>query len=570
MNPVMILDCTVRDGGYLNNWSFPLHVVRDIYESVSKAGVDYFEIGYLDESEKPGLGPWKSCNTELIDSVVRGSRGAKIAAMLEMDTLQPFVEQKRFVKGVDLVRVALHRNQVDQALPLFSYLKECGYSTSLQLMGITGFSEDSLNSLSKAIMACGSVDIVYIGDSYGSLTPDSIQSIVGKLQDAGIEKIGFHPHNNLQMALANSLEAIRNGVSMIDGSLFGMGRASGNLPLESVVACLGKVVQDKYNLLPLLECIDRHFIKLQKEFPWGYSLPYLLSGVFECHPYYMRDLVDYQEFSIEDIFKVAKKINKLSPVGYSRELLESLISEGFIESGVNEEFTAPPVQLNGKQSQSTVSYSNRHIGRDFLILANGPNLNEYHDKIRTFIDMYNPVVIGSNYLGELFIPDYHMFSNKKRLWTYGHTVNTASKLLISSNIDAITLNTVIDREYEVVPIIDSHTAPFDIVDGVIQCNCRTVSILAIAVAMQMGARRIFVAGLDGYLNYDSVYHFYTEEESESREVVQRKHYDSYRYLMEIDAFFKQAGYEGVNILTPTSYEKMYRGIDNYLLDGGIL
>jgi 4-hydroxy 2-oxovalerate aldolase len=564
MKDFKILDCTIRDGGYLTRWDFKKEMVRDVYEAVSKAGIDIFEIGYLGV-DKPDVNLWKKCLPEDVSYVRKGLKGAEVCAMLDYKDLIEVKILPPEKSKIDMLRIALNKNKVTEGLKYLEKLKELGYTIAVQLMGITSYSENELREVVKNIKEKNCVTYIYIADSYGSLVPDELERIISIMRSKTDCKIGFHPHNNLQLALGNALKAIECGIDIVDGTLYGMGRGAGNLPIESLIAYLSKFIKDKYNILPLLDVIDRYFIKIKKEVEWGYSLSYLLSGIFEFHPYYARDLLSYREFTIEDILRTVKRISEAKPIGYSKELLEEFIKSDYFErSGkVTKRGEALKVDLESLKNVE-VKYKDRHEGRDFLVLANGPSLKKYKDKIDEFIKKYDPIILGANYLENLFIPHYHAFNNKKRFINYYYYINPKSTLMLGPNLDLKSMNMKWDREYENLIYINSNKNKFDIIDGVITTNCRTISILLMGIAIVMGAERVFTVGMDGYSMTSSDFHFYKEDESADKEILREKHNSSYRHISEIDEYLRVHGNEGIHILTPTSYEKFYKGIDNYL------
>jgi len=564
MKDFKILDCTIRDGGYLTRWDFKKEMVRDVYEAVSKAGIDIFEIGYLG-ADKPDVNLWKKCLPEDVSYVRKGLKGAEVCAMLDYKDLLEVKILPPDQSNIDMLRIALNKNKVEEGSKYLEQIKDLGYTIAVQLMGITSYSEEELQETVKKIEKKKCATYIYIADSYGSLVPDELEKIFHIMRSKIDCKIGFHPHNNLQLALGNVLKAIECGVDIIDGTLYGIGRGAGNMQIESLIAYLSKFIKDKYNILPLLDIIDRYFIKIKKEVEWGYSLSHLLSGIFEFHPYYTRDLLSYREFTIEDILRTVKRISESKPIGYSKELLEEFIKNDYFERNgkTGQKKDAPKADLDNFKGVK-VQYKDRHKGRDFLVLATGPNLKKYKDKIDEFIKKYDPIILGANYLEDLFVPHYHAFNNKKRFTTYYYYVNPKSTLMLGPNLDLKSMDIGWDREYENLVYINSNKNKFDIIKGIITTNCRTISILLMGIAIVMGAERIFTVGMDGYFMSGSDFHFYKEDESGDKEIIREKHNSSYRHINEIDEYLRINGKEGIHILTPTSYEKFYKGIDNYL------
>ena len=571
MKTPLILDCTVRDGGYMTNWHFDDHLVRDVYRAVSKAGIDYVELGYHGTTrffDPKKYGTWRFCPEAAIRKAIEGVQGARVGLMVDFGKFDPADIPSKDESVVELIRVAVHRDKIRQAVKQASQLKSKGYKISLQLMGYATFTQAERQEL-RHILADAPLDFVYVADSYGSTFPDQIESFLEPLKSIDGLRLGFHPHNQLQMAFANALEAIRCGVDILDGSIYGIGRAAGNLPLETLIAYLQTKRPDRFNVLSLLDVVDRYFLDQQQKTPWGYQLPYMLSGVFNVHPNYAKDLIARREYAIEDIWKALQVVKQQNPVGFSRELLDRLIARGLVGNSVYvfPEATQHTVKDEGRTelAASAVTYADRHQGRDFLVLANGPSLRTHAEQIRELIQRYDPVVLGANYLGGLFIPHYHAFNNKRRFVDYIDQVDPRSNLLLGSNFDEAFIREHTTRNFERL-MFQNQLADFDIVNGVITSNCRTISVLLCGVALVMGARRIFLVGMDGYIGLDTSgrVHFYHEtDEPSNPEMLLEKHQRNYYYLGQINDYAEAHGIE-LHILTPTGYAKFYKGISNYL------
>ncbi|MFH1878915.1 MAG: aldolase catalytic domain-containing protein [Candidatus Omnitrophota bacterium] len=563
-----ILDCTIRDGGYLNNWDFDARMVKETYRSLSKTGVDFIEIGYRNKKEKD-RGIWYSVTEEMIADLVKGVSGVSIALMLDLARADIAGIPRAEDSAVKLYRVACHKDNVIEGIDLCGKLKSLGYMTSIQLMGIVGYSEKELAGFIRPLSE-GRIDYIYFADSYGSLFPEDIGRYIKILKETG-KKTGFHPHNSLQMGFANTLEAVRNHIDIVDGTVYGMGRGSGNLPLEALIAYLEKTLDNKkYNSMPVMDLIDRYFAGIKASLGWGYSLPYMLSGILEVHPDYARELVELKEYNVEDMVKTLEIIKSLKPVGFKREMMDRVIASGFIGgAGSGEDEGHDAAELRDLAEKYAVGYKDRHMGRDFLILATGPSLKEYKKEINEFISKYKPVILGANYLGDLFVPDYHAFSNKKRFVNYVAQVAPSSALLLSSSFDGDFINEYTDRRYERIVHLNRASGAFDIKNDVITSNCRTVSILLIAVAIVMGAKRIFVAGMDGYKSKENFLsnnvHFYDEsDEAENFRALIQKHNWNEALLNGIDRYLSGIGREGVHIITPTNHKSFYNSIYNWI------
>jgi len=516
-------------------------------------------------------GSWKFTPEHLVSGVVKGISGPAVSLMVDFGKvdIEDISDRKNSIAS--MYRVAVNKDKVLQAVELCNVISDKGYIASIQLMGIVNYTEDDFNQILGSLKD-SKIDYVYFADSYGSLLPSDIKGILDRLSVTG-KKIGFHAHNNLQLGFANTLEAIKNGVDIVDGTVYGMGRGAGNLPIEILLSYLEKTsAKNIYNTLPVLDIIDRYMLDLHKDLKWGYDLPYMLSGMFEVHPYYSKTMVDYREYSIEDILRTLETVKEMKPVGFKKPILDSIIQSGFVGIPISQkdsksDFDSIPVQDLSEFGQ--VPYLDRHSGRDFLVLANGPSLKEEKEQIEKFIEKYNPVVIGANYLGGLFVPHYHAFGNKKRFIDYVDTVDAGSNILISNIFSDEFVKKYTDRKYEFIQHLPQLSTDFNISNGVIMTNCRTISILSVAMAIIMGTERTFIAGMDGYKQVDSFMrnsvHFYKEsDETEDFEMLMEKHNWNERLLKQIDNYLVSNNKESLYVLTHTSHKAFYKSIDNFL------
>lgn len=286
---IKVMDCTLRDGGLVNNFAFTDEFVKDLYQANIRAGVDYMEFGYKASKElfdPAKFGKWKFCNEEDIRAIVgENNSPLKISVMADVgrcDYKKDILPKKDSV--IDLVRVATYIHQIPTAIEMIEDFKKKGYEVSVNIMAVSKVNTEDLDA-GLQLLARSSVDIIYLVDSFGFFYPEQItklaQKYVGIAEDSG-KIVGIHAHNNQQLAFANTIEACRMGVSLLDATVSGMGRGAGNCFLEALLSFLKN---PKYEELPIIRFIEKHMLKLKEEGAvWGYDLPYLLTGILNSHP----------------------------------------------------------------------------------------------------------------------------------------------------------------------------------------------------------------------------------------------------------------------------------------------
>ncbi|MDE6723733.1 MAG: aldolase catalytic domain-containing protein [Eubacterium sp.] len=286
---VKVLDATIRDGGLCNNFEFTDEFVTELYKSNIKCGVDYMEFGYRASKnlfDPTKFGKWKFCDEEDIRSIVgENVSDMKIAVMADVgrcDFKEDFVPKSESV--IDMIRVACYIHQIPAAVEMVEYFHNLGYETSCNIMAVSQASHDQLDDALE-MLGQSSVDVIYLVDSYGSLYPENAAKLAKKYLEVG-EKygkaVGFHAHNNQNLAFANTIETMSYGVSYLDATAMAMGRGAGNCAMELL---LGFLKNPKYNLYSLLTFIENYMLPLKASgVVWGYDIQYMLTGQLNRHP----------------------------------------------------------------------------------------------------------------------------------------------------------------------------------------------------------------------------------------------------------------------------------------------
>ncbi len=288
-NDLKVLDATIRDGGLCNNFEFTDEFVTELYKTNIKSGVDYMEFGYRASKkmfDPKEFGKWKFCDEEDIRKIVgENVSDMKISVMADVgrcDFKEDFIPKSESV--IDMVRVACYIHQIPAAVEMVEHFHALGYETTCNIMAI---SQAKTEDIEEALDMLGnsSVDVIYLVDSYGSLYPETAAELAKIYLEAGEKygkSIGFHAHNNQNLAFANTIETMSYGVSYLDATAMGMGRGAGNCAMELL---LGFLKNPKYNLYSLLTFIEKYMLPLKASgVQWGYDIQYMLTGQLNRHP----------------------------------------------------------------------------------------------------------------------------------------------------------------------------------------------------------------------------------------------------------------------------------------------
>ena len=308
---IKVLDATLRDGGLCNDFFFTDEFVKALYKANIRAGVDYMEVGYRADKtmfDTDKFGKWKFSSDEDILSVLGDNKetGLKLSIMTDVGRCNYKEDiRKKSESPVDLIRVATYVHTIPECCAMIDDAKKKGYEVSCNIMAVSNAGEKDVRCALDMIFRTD-VDCIYIVDSFGSLYPEQIQRISDVYTEYANKfgkSVGIHAHNNQQMAFANTIEAVGDGIDWIDATYLGMGRGAGNCPIENVI---GFLRNPKYNIYPVIKFIEEYMEPLKAEgVKWGYDIQYLLSGLFNLHP---RDAIRYSKEGRKDITNFYKEI----------------------------------------------------------------------------------------------------------------------------------------------------------------------------------------------------------------------------------------------------------------------
>ena len=284
---IKVFDCTIRDGGLVNNFHFTDEFVKGVYTTCVNAGIDYMEIGKNNSKSlmcNKEFGAWNFCDEEDIRRIVGDNdTNLKIAVMSDIGRTVNSELLPKSESVVDMIRIATYIHQIPAAIELIEEAHAKGYETTVNIMAIAKSFDTELDEVLEMVSKTN-VDVIYIADTFGSFYPEQINKLTQKYvkiaRDNG-KQVGIHAHNNIQLAFANTIEAMMYGTSFLDVTISGLGRGAGNCAMELLI---GFLKNPKYSQMPVLEFIEKFIVPLEKELDWGYSIPYMLTGQLVEHP----------------------------------------------------------------------------------------------------------------------------------------------------------------------------------------------------------------------------------------------------------------------------------------------
>lgn len=286
---IKVLDCTIRDGGLINNYQFGSDFVKSVYRAACDSGVDFIELGKKlvesDQYTRDKWGPWNFCDDEDLRAVIDSypcENPPKVAVMYDVGRVDVSSLQNADAGPVDMIRTACYVADIDKGLDLVKRTKDLGYATTLNVMAPSVAIESELIEGLEQINEVDEVDFLYLVDSYGAFYSEQVTSYISLYRKhAPTKELGFHAHNNQQLAFSNTQQAIIDGVNLLDATINGIGRGAGNCNLELL---LNFLKNPKFDVRPIYKAIQEVFIPLRREIEWGFNDIYGISGYLNQHP----------------------------------------------------------------------------------------------------------------------------------------------------------------------------------------------------------------------------------------------------------------------------------------------
>lgn len=487
----LLLDCTLRDGGYYNSWDFSSELINDYLVAMQSAGVNIVELGLRSLQNKGFKGACAFTTDEFLHTLPL-PEDLTIGVMVNASELVTEVSQDSVLaqlfpvpaneSPVDLVRIACHVHEFEKALPAVTWLKKQGYKVGFNLMQIADCSEQDVKALAR-LASNYPMDVLYFADSMGGMKPSQAAQIVGWLRSEWSGALGIHTHDNQGLALSNTLRAIEEGVTWVDATVTGMGRGPGNALTEQVAIEVAAYRNQPLNLVPLMTLIREYFAPMKEECGWGSNPYYYLSGKYNIHPSYIQEMLSDSRYDEEDLLAV----------------IEHLRIEGGKKFSLNT-LDAARHFYHGKP-QGTWSPRSLFAERDVLLLGTGPGVANHRNALERYIREKNPLVIALNTQSEIDaeLIDLRVACHPVRLLAdcKAHTelpqpLITPYSMLPADVQQALAGKEVLDFGLNV------QTDTFEFNEN--YCTTPTSLVIAYALAVMTSGEvnKIYMAGFDGY------------------------------------------------------------------------
>lgn len=501
MGNIKLLDCTLRDGGYINDWNFGYYTIKDIIRKLIESGVDYVEIGFLRNCQyNKNIAVFNNCQE--IKNILPENKGkTKFTAMAlhnkyDIDKLELFDG-----KTVDALRITFHDYDVDEGLAYIQKAIGKGYRVFANPINIMGYSDEKILRLLDKINHIKPYAFSVV-DTFGSMMREDLMRIYSMVEH-NLDKsivLGLHLHENLALSysLAQDFISMKSGSreSVIDASMLGMGRAPGNLCMELIMDYMNKTQEGSYNVNPVLDGIDDHIAKLKQIEPWGYNTAYALSAKFNLHRNYAEFLLGKGRLRAKQINQILASIEDHKKTAYDEVYAEELYQK---------------FQNHEIDDHEAVEELKKELeGRKVLIIAPGTSIVTQEKAIRIFLEQESPVIISANFIPDGYTQDYVFCSNAMR-YEAMKEVKEDYKLLLTSNLPDIGEKG--ERIFNYVELSYDELGTCD--------NC---AIMLMKLLNRLGQNTVYVAGFDGYQEEKQNYVYsymasqYTKGKDENRKI----------------------------------------------------
>ncbi len=482
MNHINILDCTLRDGGYINNWQFGKENIKNIINNLEDAKIDIIECGFIRCVGQDENSSVFSSMEQVKRIIAPKKENILYAIMIEQHNRVEDLIPNNDGQGADIIRVTFRREEWEETKSTIRNLITKGYKVCVQPVGTVSYDDATLLQVIKDVNILKPYAF-YLVDTLGVMYRHEMRRFF-YLIDNNLSKdicLGFHSHNNLQMSFSNAQEMIRLARKrniIIDSSCYGMGRGVGNLATELFVDYINNNIDNKYSLIPILNVVDKYLMPIYAEQRWGYDLPYFLSAIAKCHPNYAAHLIKKETIAIEKIGKLLSLIPNEERSEYNASLIEQLYLD--FQKCVEDDH----------ESLNAVRYI--IADRPVLIMGSGSSIDREKEKINRIVNVERPFIITTNFITNQYPGNALFISNEKRVENIKNRIGELKYVLATSNLKSVLEENAFIFDYS------TFLGEGDAADN--------AGAMLIRILRRISVKKIYLAGFDGFdvdvsLNY---------------------------------------------------------------------
>lgn len=477
-NDLMLLDCTLRDGGYVNDWKWGFKTARDIIQSLVKAKVDVVEVGFLRNVEEYNSDISVCNHIEELNRLLPENPGNTIFSGMAMrsnydiNKLSPYCGS-----GIEMIRITAHDYDIEEGMNFAKEVKDKGYKLSINPINIMGYSDERILWITDKVNKIHPYQFSIV-DTFGSMKRrdlDRIVSLVDNNLDRNI-RVAVHLHENMSLSYSLAQQYVDKHLNRpiaIDGSLMGMGRTPGNLPIELIADYLNEYADKAYDIDYLMDAIQDYIAPIKGSTEWGYTPAFFLSARFNIHRNYAEHYLKKGDLTNRDINHILARIKSIKKTAFDEDYADKLYEE-YKDHRIDD--TIDRKRLAGELREKTV-----------MLIAPGSTVTTHKMVILDYVATKNPIIISVNFIPDGIKPDYAFFSNNKR---YDKITTYICKTIVTSNIS--------DKKADFMIDYNSLTGAFD--QGL------NSFIMIIKLLKDMGVKEIVAAGADGYKEFGNNYY----------------------------------------------------------------
>ncbi len=485
-----LLDCTLRDGGYVNDWKWGFRRAREIIRALVRASVDVVEVGFLRDVNGYDPDVTVCSYIEELNCLLPEDRGQTMFSAMAMRSNYDIAKLSPYNgSGVEMIRVTAHDYDIADGMDFAREVKEKGYKLSINPINIMGYSDERILWILKQVNEIRPYQFSIV-DTFGSMKRRDLDRIVS-LVDNNLDKdirVALHLHENMSLScsLAQNYidQHLRRPVS-VDGSLMGMGRIPGNLPVELIADYLNDYAGKSYDIDYLMDAIQDYIAPLKGESKWGYTPAYFLSARFNLHRNYAEYYLEKGDLTNRDINHILSRFDSSKKTAFDAEYADKLYEE-YKNNRIDD-------------IQDRAKLCGILQGKAVLLIAPGASIIEYKGDIQRFISERVPIVIAVNFVPDEYNIDFAFFSNNRRFYKLA---KIPCKVIATSNLKGARADFMID---------------YNSLSGAFTQGCNSL-IMLLKLLKDMGTSSITLAGADGYIEggdnyYNSSIRAYVEHGS---------------------------------------------------------